>query len=503
MIEQHSSLSEKFLKKGFWLYLFSFVLAPIWYAIKILISNELSVEEVWILYGVISLVTLLWAYNDLGITESLNHFIPKYVTKKRYDKVKSILVYSLLVQMITGVSIALFFFFWSDFIAEKYFKHSAASDILEVFSLFFIWINFFQIIATFFIAVQDTFLNKISSVLRMSFLLIFIIWLFILDITTLRSFSFAWIFWLSWWIIFAGYVFIKKYYLIYLQKEKIIWSKKLFTTIFKYSFASFLWIQAGTILGQIDMQMIIYILWAKEAGYYTNYLSIVSIPFMLIWPIYIVLFPIFSEMHSKKEYSKIRLVKEILNKNLLVIAIAFNILLFVFSEIIAYILFWEKFIKSGVILQYSILLLSFNFLLQVNFNILAWIWKVVDRMKIILIAIVINFFLNLIFINMIWVYGAALATGIGWVIIWWLSELFLWKNFKVQLDILYLLKNIIFLGIIWGGLYIFIVPIFLWLWRIQSLLYLSLLGMLYFWMFTYFNKKDFYFFINEIKKLRK
>jgi hypothetical protein len=65
MIDQHNSLAEKFLKKGFWLYLFSFIIAPIGYIIKIIISGELTVSEVGILYGIISLITMISAYNDL------------------------------------------------------------------------------------------------------------------------------------------------------------------------------------------------------------------------------------------------------------------------------------------------------------------------------------------------------------------------------------------------------------------------------------------------------
>ncbi len=79
MIDQHNSLSEKFLKKGFWLYLFSFIIAPIWYIIKIILSGELSVGEVWVIYWIISLVTIIWAFNDFWLTESLKHFIPIYV----------------------------------------------------------------------------------------------------------------------------------------------------------------------------------------------------------------------------------------------------------------------------------------------------------------------------------------------------------------------------------------------------------------------------------------
>ena len=110
MIDQHSSLSEKFLKKGFWLYLFSFIIAPIWYIIKIIVSTELSVSEVWIIYWIISLIMLISAFNDFWMTESLNHFIPKFVSQKRYDKVKTILFFAFSSQIITWIIIWLFFF---------------------------------------------------------------------------------------------------------------------------------------------------------------------------------------------------------------------------------------------------------------------------------------------------------------------------------------------------------------------------------------------------------
>jgi hypothetical protein len=50
MIEQHGSLAEKFLKKGFWLYLFSYIIAPIGYVIKIILSGTVSVSDIGILY---------------------------------------------------------------------------------------------------------------------------------------------------------------------------------------------------------------------------------------------------------------------------------------------------------------------------------------------------------------------------------------------------------------------------------------------------------------------
>lgn len=503
MIDQHASLGEKFLKKGLWLYLFAFIIAPIWYVIKVIVSAELSVSEIWILYGVISLIGMISAYNDLGMTESLNYFLPKYITEKKYDKVKTILTYALIAQVTTGITIALFFFYGADFLANNYFKAPEASDILKVFSLYFLGINIFQIILTFFISIQNTLYNRILAFLRILFVLFSILFVFYFDFWELLYYSFAWIIGLFVGILIALYLFIKKYYIPYLKDEKILWSKSMYKEIFAYASMVFLWTQASVLLSQIDMQMIIILLGTTDAWYYTNYLNIIGIPFMVIGPIYGLLFPIFSEMHAKWKHNHIKLVKSVFQKNFLIIAIAFNVLLFVFSEIISVILFWEKFRISWIILHYSIGFLIFNFLLKTNLQIIAWIGKVKQRAKIIAIAICINICLNYIFITSIWVYGAALATWMGWVCIWLMSEYVLGKKFYVPFDFVSLGKNIIVTFWMWYLSYIYLTPIFTDISRPIGFWYMLIIWILWFSIIALINKNEFLYFISEIKKLRK
>jgi len=94
------------------------------------------------------------------------------------------------------------------------------------------------------------------------------------------------------------------------------------------------------------MQMIIYILGTTEAGYYTNYLSIIGIPFMIIGPIFAFLFPVIAELHGKQEYQSIRNIKKVLSDIFISVGIMFNIFFFICAEIIAFTLFGEKFITS-------------------------------------------------------------------------------------------------------------------------------------------------------------
>ncbi len=502
MIEQHWSLAEKFIKKWFWLYLFSFIVAPFWYIIKIILSTDLQVDEIWIIYWVMSLMVLVSSFNDLWMAESLNKFIPEYITKNRYDKVKSILFYAISAQFITWSIIFLLFFFWADFLWNHYFHDLRSVNIVKIFAFFFLWSTFFHVINVFFQAIQDTFLQKITDLFRMTFILSFTLYMFFTDIWNMFYYSLSWVLGLYFWIFIVILMFYKKYYLVYLKDVDIIFSKKLFITIFKYAIIVFLWSQASTLLSQVDMQMIIYILWNTDAWYYTNYLSIIWIPFIIIGPVFWFLFPVFSEMVAKNEHNKIKLIKSIFIKNFLSFSIVFSILFLVFWTIISTILFWQKFLQSWIILQYSILFLSFNFLLQINFNILAANWKIKERLKIILLALWVNTILNLIFIYLIWVSWAALATGFGWLLIWYLSELKL-KEYHTKFDFVYLFKNIIIFSIIWFLMYIYIIPIFINInSRLNELFLLTFISLIYFWIYFIVNLEDFKYFYKEIKKIK-
>lgn len=500
MIDEHSSIAEKFLKKWFWLYLFSFFVAPIWYIIKIIISWDLRVEDIWIIYWVMSLMVFLSSLNDFWLTESMNRFIPEYVTNKEFDKVKSIIFYSFLIQSITWILIFILFFFWAEYLSIHYLSEPTSKEIIQIFAFFFLWYNTFQVINTFFQAVQDTFYLKITEFFRMLFILWFVFCIFLFDLWNIVSYSYSWVLWLFVWVIVSIIIFYFKYYSIYLKWKKIIFEKDFFLWIFKYAIIAFLWVQATTILSQIDMQMIIFLLWVRDAWYYTNYLSIIWIPFVIIWPIFWFLFPVFSEMSAKNEIEKIKLVKTIMVKFSLSAALAFNILFFVYAREISYILFWEKFLTSWVILQYSILFLVFNFLLQINFNIFSAIWKVTDRLKIILWAILFNVILNFVLIKFIWVYWAALATWCWWVLIYILSEIKL-KDFRIKFDYKYFLKNLIWLWVFW--IILKFLPInLLDFERLNSFFMLFLISILYFIVFVFINISDFKYISFEIKKLK-
>jgi O-antigen/teichoic acid export membrane protein len=58
-------LQNKLIRNGFRLYFFQFIVAPAGYLIKMMISRELSVEDIGLFYSIMGLITIISAYNDL------------------------------------------------------------------------------------------------------------------------------------------------------------------------------------------------------------------------------------------------------------------------------------------------------------------------------------------------------------------------------------------------------------------------------------------------------
>ena len=503
MIDQYDSLAEKFIRKWFWLYFFSFLIWPIWYLTKIIISNELSVSDVWIIYWTISLIALLDTYNDMWMSESLKKFIPKYITEKRYDKVKSLISYAMILQMFTSIIIFCIFYFWSSFLWEHYFQNPDAGKVLKIFAFYFIWLNVFQTLECFFSSVQNTFAQKIAELSRNLFVFIYILFIFVLWYDNLINFSYAWVFWLYMSLFISIWIFYNKYYKMYLSDEKISYNKEIIKEVIKYSSLVVIWSSIGTVLSQIDMQMIIYMLWTKDAWYYTNYLSIVNIPFLLIWPVFSMMFPIISELHSKWENDKILLIKNFFSKNLILIWIMFNIFFFIFAQIIAYTLFWEKYIESWNILRFSALFLIFNFILQINSSIMSWIWILSKSVKIVTIVMFFNILTNIVFINLFWAWWAALATWIWWILFLILQEKELWKEYRLSVDYKPIIKNLWIFLTLWIIIYEFVLWKYDTFSRLESFFIIWFCFLIRLTIFVFINLNDFKWFFSEIKKLKK
>lgn len=170
------------------------MIAPTGYIVKIIISGDISVASLGLLYGIISFVTILSSYNDLGMTESMNYFLPKYLREKDKENTTRMLLSALSMQMLTSAVLGCLLWFGCDWLADVYFKDPIASDLLRIFILFFFLENLFKTLTTFFQAAQNTKLQKGAELIRMITLMLYVIAIFALDRGELMQYAWGWVY---------------------------------------------------------------------------------------------------------------------------------------------------------------------------------------------------------------------------------------------------------------------------------------------------------------------
>ena len=156
----------------------------------------------------------------------------------------------------------------------------------------------------------------------------------------------------------------------------------------------------GVILSQVDMQLIIILLGPEATGYYSNYLSLLNIPFIFITPLFGFLFPVISELHGRENKIKMQIIHKEFSLYFSILGIWLSVFLYQFGESLAVLFFGDKFRESGIILGYSAFFLTFLLLVQINFQFLAGTGKIGERARILAIVLPINIVSNYIMIQL-------------------------------------------------------------------------------------------------------
>ena len=444
------TLSQKLIKKWFRLYFFWYLAAPIWYLIRLLISNspDVSVADFGVMYSIISLVTFLWTYNDLWLTESLRFFLPRFYLKKEYNNIKTTIRLSLWVQLFTSLVIASCLRFWNEWLSVHYFKNEHAWIILRYFCVYFTLTNILQVFQTIFISFQKTFENQLTSFVQLITTLIFAIFCFFSWRGNIEWYSIVWILGYVVWII-AAYFLYRKY-----RKSLMQWiikiEKKVLSKYVKYALWSFMWSSIMTLFWQIIQQMVLYFLWAENAWYYSNFLALFNIWITLIGPILGLIFPIVSELIEKNDKIKLWLLYSFFYNYFSIFTLSLSVLFIVLWPEISIALFGKEYLTSGILLSKVGIFLFFNLLGWFNYAVLAGMWKVKERVCITWIACILTIITAYILINLYGIYWAWLAFWLGQTYTWWLSLYLLRKGkYSLKFNWSFITRNILLFILLW------------------------------------------------------
>ena len=506
-ILQEESLFHKLIIKWFRAYVFVIFTAPIGYLLRLLASNTLSVADVWIFYWVLSLIYLLCSYNDLGLTESMQYFLPKYRLEGKKWQIKNTIWLSFFMQMITWIVIFCLLFFNAERLAINHFHTIEATSVIKTMSFYFLWYNIIQVSNAIFVAFQDTFSSWVLRFCNMFFALIFSILFRIFVDLNVSLFALAWLTWVIMWISIWLIQILKKYkHILNLPREKI--DKSLISTQFKYAFWVFLTTNISTLLWNIDQQLVVNKLWAESSWYFTNMLSLLMIFFSVITPFLALLFPITTELSTRKEKKKFQLLEWLMYTHFAFLAIVMWWIFLVFWQEISVLLYGEKFRFSWELLQILWPCLIFNCLSSLNFYLLAGLGKIKQRFVILLISLIVNVTWNVLvlFVCNLDLHAVITVLALSRIVqfIWWL--IYIRKHYPFNFDRRFFFKNILIIWILCG--------IFYWIKNISTLFYpnqnrrqllfmLAGICMIYVWIVAWFNRWKIKTLRNEVKKVRK
>lgn len=501
-------LWQKLIKKWFWLYFFVLIIGPLGYFIKLIVSNRLSVEDVWIFYSVLWLLTLLSSYNDLWLTEALQYFVPKYRIEKKYNNYKTIIIFTFIAQLISGALIWWLLYFWAWRLAASHFHSDIAESIIKIMSVYFLIVNFIQAISSVFYAFQNTLYQWLTEFVRIFSIFIFTIIYRANHTLTISNFACFRVIWfglaISLWIILFFY---KYWYTLKLWKFER--KRDLIKKQIRYALWTFLWANIWTLFSQVDQQMIVNILWGASAWYYTIYISMIGGISLITLPILNILFPITTELIAKKDNIKLQILQNIIYKYFSLFALIMSGFFIVFGKEIATVLFTNKFLFSGELVIYSAPLIIFNILYAINFGFMAGMWKVKERVKVLGLALAVNIILNILFLIVlkIWLVWAVFAMWISWLILWIFSYRIVNRNLKISFDWKFLSKNVFV---------IIMLCLIFWLtkWnyringesypdRLSNVVYILVSWIIFTVIIAGFNYKNIWLLWNEIKNIRK
>jgi O-antigen/teichoic acid export membrane protein len=419
-------LQQKLIRNWFRLYFFQFLVAPAGYLIKMMISRELSVEDIGLFYSIMGLITIISAYNDLWLTEALQYYLPHYFIDKEYSKAKTIIVFTWLMQFISGVLISGFLYFWSNRLAIHYFQTSHAWLLLKYFALYFIILNLFQVISSLFVAVQNVKRQQWVDAIRMRSVVILTfvsIYRWILDTLTFTKRRLVGVcialLWSRWGL--------KRSFRWLFRDYPLIWDRQLIKQQWIYWFWILIGVGAGTLLGQINQQFALYFFWTEAAGYWTNYLSFYTIINVIIWPIITYLFPLLNELYKKGEKEKIKLLYRYLFIGIFIFGTIGWIGWRFLSESAAVLFFWENFRQSGILFHYYSPFIITLPLIWVLFQDIASRGMVRQRVYAIIYALIINIIASMILGKYFGLIGLVYGQLAGNIVLLWCSW-YRWKK---------------------------------------------------------------------------
>jgi len=409
--------------------------AAISYILRIYLARNLSLAQFGLFYAVLAFLSFFGLFKDMGIGQALAKMIPEFQARRAFHKLKSVIAFSLLVQILTGLLISSVLFVFSDLIAVNFFHDINASNVIKILS-----IEFFIGFPVLRFALQG--FQKIKAFAFVEPSRLAIIFAIVIITGTLSAAGVALAFLIEAIIMnIVLFIYIGKLYFSY-PKSHLDFSVAKETV--KFGLILLAGGIAGAFVTYTDVLTITFFRPIEEVALYQVALPTSQLLWVFAAALGGILLPITSEMWAKKETEKLGKGVSLLIKIGFAFMVPLAAIMISFPEAVLTVLFGARYISASIALQILSIAAIFFTIYSLLFITLIGIGKPWITAKITFFMAFLNLLLNIILVPLIGIIGAAFSTLFVYALAVILSYKNIHKEVKIHTDLISIEK--IFLG---------------------------------------------------------
>ena len=423
--EKMHNYKEKIVKGTFTVLMIGLVGTVLGYLLRIYLARNLSIQEFGLFYSVLAFLYFFGLFKDIGLGQAVTKFVSEFDSKKDPGKIKSAIYYPFIIQFFIGAAITVFLYVFSDFIATNFFHEPGAKIIIQIMSIeFFIG---FVILKS---VLQG--LHKVSYYALIEPVRLALIWCFAFFLIGAGAGGIALSYLASAIIINAGLiVYVFKIYRSFgkaARTASVAWST------LRFGITVFVGNVASVLISSVDVLAITFFLSVKDVGLYQAAMPTANLLLVFSSALSIVLLPSASAIWSSEKKQALGTAVSLIMKALLIFIMPFAIIMITFPEIIMNFIFGNSYIIAAPLLQILSIGAIFSSLWSIMLITLLGIGKPEITTKIVIMTACVNLVLNVILVNLIGVYGAAISTSVSYIIVMVITYRLMRKYIKVYIN---------------------------------------------------------------------
>ncbi len=382
------------------------------YITRIVLARSLTPAEVGLFYAVFNLIIFFLFFRSLGLNEALAKYIAEFRAQEKFNEIKTALVSSLSIQLVSSIVLSGILFLLADFLAKNYFKNVQSALFLKLLLIYVVFSIFFITMKGLLQGYRRMLLLSSTEFAKNLIVLLLVILFIVLGYGALSP-VLAYV--LVFPILFAIYIPLSLR-VFHAARYKIIQHNKMAKHLLLFATPVFATGMGNKIIGYLDTFVLTYYRDLSEVGIYNIILPSALIFLFFGSAVSSILFPLSSELWAKKDIKRLSEGLRLLYRYSFFFAIPFISIIIVFANIFISFFFGTEYTLGTVALQILLVGTLFSVVGQINFNFISGIGQPKIVAKITLLAAAVNLVLNIFLIQTYGMNGAALATAVSYLI---------------------------------------------------------------------------------------